>query len=82
VYHPIEFTTGCIIRVQPPGRDVLAPVFILPGTRVRAEIWPAVVETAGGPVEVAELTFEDGCRAPLLPYACFAFVDEPVAEGA
>jgi hypothetical protein len=75
VYHRIEFNTGCIVRLQPPGRAVLAPVVILPGTRVRAEVRHSVVEMAGGPVEVADLLFEDGSRAYRLPCSSFSFVD-------
>jgi hypothetical protein len=74
--HPIEFTTGCFVCLQPVGRPVLAPVLVLPGTRARAEVLPGVVESADGPVEVADLVFEDGSRAYGLPFACFFFVEE------
>ena len=45
------------------------------GSRLRAQLKPYVVETAGGPVEVADLFFEDGTSARTVPFAGFAFVD-------
>jgi hypothetical protein len=77
MYHTIEFTSGGILSLHPPGRRVLTPVLVLPGTRIRAEIRAAVIDTMDGPVEVADLLLEDGSRAPRLPYAFFSFVEPP-----
>ena len=46
-----------------------------PGTCLRAQIRPHVLEPAEGPVEVADLFFEDGTATRAVPFACFAFVN-------
>ena len=46
-----------------------------PGTRLRAHVRPYVVETKGGPAEVADLFFEDGSITRRVPYHYFSFVD-------
>ncbi len=44
------------------------------GTRVRAQVKPYVVEADDGPVEVADLFFEDGTATRAVPFALFSFV--------
>jgi hypothetical protein len=41
----------------------------------RAQIKPHIVETDEGPVEVADLFFEDGTTIRRVPFAFFQFVD-------
>jgi hypothetical protein len=45
------------------------------GNRVQAQTKPYVVETAGGPVEVADLFLEDGTAICRVPFAYFAFAE-------
>jgi hypothetical protein len=40
---------------------------------VRAQLKPYVADTADGPVEVADLFFEDGTATRQVPFACFRF---------
>ena len=74
MYHEIEFRQKDIAEVESAGADVKQLV-IKPGTRVRADIRPYVVETKGGPVEVADLSLEDGAVARGVRFASFRFVD-------
>jgi hypothetical protein len=53
----------------------LERVQIRNGDRLPAQIKPYVVETAEGPIEVADLFFEDGTATRQVPFAYFAFVD-------
>jgi hypothetical protein len=50
-------------------------VLLHKGARWQAQIKPYVVETADGPVEVADLFFEDGTATRTVPFACFSLVD-------
>jgi hypothetical protein len=43
------------------------------GSRLRAQVKPYVVDTEGGPVEVADLFFEDGTATRGVPFALFCF---------
>jgi hypothetical protein len=45
------------------------------GTRAVAQLRPHVAETSAGPVEVADLFFEDGTATRGIPFACFSFVE-------
>jgi hypothetical protein len=53
----------------------LERVVLHKGSQVRAEFRPYVVETPYGPVEVADLFFEDGTATRTVPFGCFSFVD-------
>ena len=41
-----------------------------------------MVETSTGPVEVADLFFEDGTATRGVPFACFCFLEEAVGLAA
>ncbi len=45
------------------------------GKRLRAQVKPYVTDAAQGPVEVADLFFEDGTATRRVPFAYFAFVE-------
>jgi len=45
------------------------------GTRLNAQLKPCVMETSDGPVEVADLFFDNGATARSMPFDLFSFVD-------
>jgi hypothetical protein len=73
MYHTIEFAGEFMIDVEISRRQPLERVLIQGGSRLRAQVKPYVVETADGPVEVADLFFEDGSSTRMVPFACFSF---------
>jgi hypothetical protein len=75
MYHTIEFATDLVVDLERSPRHHLEQVSLSRGTRVEAQLKPYVVEWGRGPVEVADLFFEDGTVTRGIPYACFAFVD-------
>jgi hypothetical protein len=75
MYHLIEFRTSFLADVEVSPRDRLERTRIRKGTRARAQVGPRVVETAGGPVEVADLWFADGTVVREVPFHQFRFVD-------
>jgi hypothetical protein len=77
MYHTIEFATDLVVDLEWSPRHRLEQVLLSEGTRVPVQLRPYVVEGARGPVEVADLFFEDGTAARGVPFACFTFVDEP-----
>ena len=52
-----------------------AEVRIRKGDRVHAHLVPRVVETVTGPIEAADLCFEDGSVAQEVPFEWFRFVE-------
>jgi hypothetical protein len=73
--HLIEFRAGFIADVEvSPGRR-LERVRIGRGLRIRARVVPHVVETMFGPVEAANLHFDDGTVLRTVRYEQFRFVD-------
>jgi hypothetical protein len=72
--HAIEFRLDFNAEVVRPDRSRQRAV-IQSGTRLHANIRPYVVESLNGPVEVADLHFEDGNVARLVRFAAFRFVD-------
>ena len=74
--HVIEFRLRGLAELETPGRSHLEQLVIKQGTRLSAQIKPYVVETKRGPVEVADLLFEDGSVARSVRMATFSFVDE------
>jgi hypothetical protein len=73
--HLIEFRLRGRAEVERPGRVHLQRLVIAAGTRLRARIKPRVVETAQGPVEVADLYLQDGSLARGVRFASFQFLD-------
>ena len=76
MYHKIEFRLRVVAAVQAAGSGPMAQVLIKPGTRLRAGVKPHVVETKLGPVETADLFFEDDSVARGVRFASFSFLDE------
>ena len=74
MYHTIKFRTECLVDLEVSRKQPLERVLIRSGKGLRAQLKPYVVETESGPVEVADLFFEDGTTVRTVPFACFAFV--------
>jgi hypothetical protein len=74
VYHTIQFAVGFVADLEVSPRQPLERVRIRPGDRFPAQVRPGAIETDRGPVEVADLFFEDGTATRRVPFAHFAFV--------
>lgn len=75
MYHTIEFTDNLLIDVETSPKHRLERTVIRKGARLQVQLRPYVIETEEGPVEVADLFFEDGTAARMIPFESFAFVD-------
>jgi hypothetical protein len=75
MYHTIRFTTDQWVDLERSPRQPLERLLLRAGTPILAQIKPHVVEGVEGPVEVADLFFEDGTATRGVPFARFAFVD-------
>ena len=76
MFHAIEFRGVVFAEVDRPGYAILEWVLIQEGTRLRAGIRPYVTESGEGPIEVADLTLQDGSTARAVQFAAFRFLDE------
>ncbi len=74
MYHTIEFGAEFVGDLEVSPKQPLERVRLRKGQRLRAQVRPYVAETAEGPVEVADLFFEDGTATRRVPFAYFAFV--------
>jgi hypothetical protein len=77
MFHTIRFTVERKLDLERSRKQPVERVRVHADTCLRAEIKPYIVETRRGPVEVADLFFEDGTAARTIPYHCFTFVDAP-----
>jgi hypothetical protein len=75
MYHTIEFAVELVLDLEISRTDWLQIMHVIKGTRLKAQLKPYVVESATGPVEVADLFFDDGSASSGVPFACFSFVD-------
>jgi hypothetical protein len=75
VYHTIEFAVEFVADVEVSPKQPLERVRLRKGSRLRVQVRPHVVETEDGPVEVADLFFDDGTATRNVPFASFAFVE-------
>jgi len=75
MYHLIEFAADFMVDLETSPRNWLEQMLVQRGTRVQAQLRPYVVETREGPVEVADLYFEDGAVTRGIPFAFFSFVE-------
>src|SRR5271170_403757 len=60
MYHTIEFRAEFTVDLEISSRAPLERLLIRKGTRIRMQIKPYVTDTLEGPVEVADLFFENG----------------------
>jgi hypothetical protein len=75
MYHIIEFnvTLSADLEVSPSQR--LERLRVQKGTRAYVGLRPYVVQTPGGPTEVADLYFKDGTVARQVRFEHFRFVE-------
>lgn len=74
MYHTLQFTEDYKGKREISRNQRLERLRIKTGSQIRAEVKPYVVESEDGPVEVADLFFEDGTATRTVPFAFFAFV--------
>jgi hypothetical protein len=75
MYHTIQFNADLTADLEVSPQRPLERLAIRKGTRVRAQIRPHVIEGPTGPVEVADLFFEDGTATRGIRFEQFAFVE-------
>lgn len=75
MYHVIEFTTDLWVDLERLPKHLLERMKLHRGTRRRAQLRPFVLEAVEGPVEVADLFFEDDTTARAIPFTYFAFAE-------
>ena len=75
MYHTIQFAAEFVADLEVSPKHLLERTVLKPGSRLRAQVRPYVIETDEGPVEVADLFFEDGTTTRWVPFAYFAFVE-------
>ncbi len=75
MFHTIKFTGDLTVDLEVSPKQHLERLRIRKGDRLQAQIKPSVVETEDGPVEVADLFFEDGTTTRIVPFKLFSFVD-------
>jgi len=75
--HRIEFRWLVLAEVERPEYAYSQRVVIKEGTRLMAGVKPYVTESPDGPVELADLTLDDGSIARAVRFAAFRFLDGP-----
>jgi hypothetical protein len=75
MYHLIEFDTAFHADLEAAPKQRLERLRVLKGIRAYAALQPYVLETAAGPVEVADLHFKDGTVTRRVRFEYFHFVE-------
>ena len=75
MYHTIEFAADLTVDLEVSPGHRLERLLLRRGTRLCAQIKPYVVESAEGPVEVADLFFPDGTATRSVRFERFRIVD-------
>jgi hypothetical protein len=75
MFHTIEFANDFLFDVEVANKHRLERMLIHKGSRFNVQLRPYVVDTMDGPVEVADLFFQDGTAARGVRFECFGFVD-------
>jgi hypothetical protein len=75
MYHTLEFDAELTVDLEISRKHPLERLSIRKGSRYRAQLKPYVLETSDGPMEVADLFFEDGTATRQISFAYFRFVD-------
>lgn len=75
MYHTIQFAKEMTVNLERNNSRYLERVRLSPGERRRAQVKPYVIETQMGPMEVADLFFDDDAVARGVRFSCFCFVD-------
>lgn len=74
MYHTIEFALELEVDLEISRTKPLERLVIRKGAHLTAQIRPYVIEGTDGPIEVADLFFEDGSATRRVPFAWFNFV--------
>jgi hypothetical protein len=75
MYHTIEFKVESVVDLEISPKHWLERVLVHQGTRRQAQVRPYVVENPDGPVEVADLFFDDGTTTRGVRFEFISFVD-------
>ena len=75
MYHTIEFARDVVVDLQRSQRQRLEKTLMRKGSRVQVQVRPYVAEMVEGPVEMADLFFDDGTSTSAVPFRWFSFVD-------
>lgn len=75
MYHTVEFLNDFVADLEVSRQQPLERVMIRKGSRRQAQLRPHVIETDDGPVEVADLFFDDGTTTRDVPFAVLTFPD-------
>jgi hypothetical protein len=75
MYHTIEFVAEVNADMEISPKQPMERVRIEKGARRLVQIKPYIMEGNKGPLEVADLFFEDGSATRQVPFAFFRFVD-------
>jgi len=75
VFHTIEFRRQLTLDLEFSPTHSHKQFLMRKGARLRSEIKPYVTQTDEGPVEMADLLFEDGTVTRQVPFESFAFVE-------
>ena len=75
MFHLIKFNTDAHVDVEISPRHRLKHLRIRAGTIARVILRPHIAEAAAGPVEVADLFFQDGIATRHVPFKKFRFIE-------
>jgi hypothetical protein len=75
MYHTIQFAAEFTVDLEISPKHHLERLLIRKGAVLRAQIKPYVTESDDGPVEVADLFFEDGTATRMVRFDSFSFVE-------
>jgi hypothetical protein len=75
VSHTIRFAVAFVADLEVSPKQPLERLRIRQGQCFKAQVRPHLTETAEGPVEAADLFFEDGTATRNVPFAYFTFVE-------
>jgi hypothetical protein len=75
MYHAIEFTGDAWVDVARSPDHPLERMLLRRGLKGRAQLRPHVLETCDGPIEAADLFFDNGATARAVPFASLAFTE-------
>jgi hypothetical protein len=73
--HTIEFCADFVADLEISPKHRLEQLRIRKGTQAQVELRPYALETPDGPIEVADIRWQDGSRTRAVPYLRFCFVD-------
>jgi hypothetical protein len=75
MYHLIEFNAEFLADLEISPKQRMEWLRIQRGMRVHVGLRPYVIESVSGPIEVADLYFDDGTVSREVPFERFRFVE-------